>query len=284
MPNVRRLRLHQVARELKVGQTTIVEYLEKKGIKVENAPSTLIEPHVYEVLDKEFGANKAETVNIREKINQKLEAVSLGNRKDGAPAEDDADFKKEVIIKSGVISVKDEVAAMSTPKILGKIDLSGKKPAAAPAEAKKPELPSEKSVPAVAPAAEQKPAPAPAVKSEPVSQPAAAAPKAPAATSVAPSAAAPVSTAAPEATAAAPAAKAAPKAVAPAPASKPAAVAKPAAQPVPVVSTRTADAAAQTQTYDERVAADQTNLFRPNSEENRLSGPKVLGKDRREPA
>ena len=147
MPNVRRLRLHQVARELKVGQTTIVEYLEKKGIKVENAPSTLIEPHVYEVLDKEFGANKAETVNIREKINQKLEAVSLGNRKDGAPAEDDADFKKEVIIKSGVISVKDEVAAMSTPKILGKIDLSGKKPAAAPAEAKKPELPSEKSVP-----------------------------------------------------------------------------------------------------------------------------------------
>ena len=71
MPNVRRLRLHQVARELKVGQTTIVEYLEKKGIKVENAPSTLIEPHVYEVLDKEFGANKAETVNIREKINQK---------------------------------------------------------------------------------------------------------------------------------------------------------------------------------------------------------------------
>ena len=106
---------------MKVGQTTIVEYLEKKGIKVENAPSTLIEPHVYEVLDKEFGANKAETVNIREKINQKLEAVSLGNRKDGAPAEDDADFKKEVIIKSGVISVKDEVAAMSTPKISGKI-------------------------------------------------------------------------------------------------------------------------------------------------------------------
>lgn len=47
---------------------------------------------------------------------------------------------------------------------------------------------------------------------------------------------------------------------------------------MPVVSTRTADAAAQTQTYDERVAADQTNLFRPNSEENRLSGPKVLGK------
>ena len=95
MPNVRKLRLHQVARELKVGQTTIVEFLEKKGIKVENAPSTLIEPHVYEVLEKEFGGSRTESVNIREKINQKLEAVSLGNRKEGSTsAEDDSDFKK----------------------------------------------------------------------------------------------------------------------------------------------------------------------------------------------
>ena len=42
MPNVRRLRLHQVARELKVGQTTIVEYLEKKGIKVSDISRVLI--------------------------------------------------------------------------------------------------------------------------------------------------------------------------------------------------------------------------------------------------
>ena len=144
MQNARRLRLHQVARELKVGQTTIVEFLEKKGIKVENAPSTLIEPHVYEVLEKEFGGSRTESVNIREKINQKLEAVSLGNRKEGPAAEDDTDFKKEVIIKSGVISVKDEVPTINAPKILGKIDLSGEKPAAASAEVKKPELPSEK--------------------------------------------------------------------------------------------------------------------------------------------
>ena len=65
MPNVRKLRLHQVARELKVGQTTIVEFLEKKGIKVENAPSTLIELHVYEVLVREFGGSRTESVNIR---------------------------------------------------------------------------------------------------------------------------------------------------------------------------------------------------------------------------
>lgn len=289
MPNVRKLRLHQVARELKVGQTTIVEFLEKKGIKVENAPSTLIEPHVYEVLEKEFGGSRTESVNIREKINQKLEAVSLGNRKEGPAAEDDTDFKKEVIIKSGVISVKDEVPTINAPKILGKIDLSGKTPAAASAEVKKPELPSEKSAPAAdvastassaipvvekkvvaesQPAAKSEPAKAepakseakkeePKVKNEPVK---AAAPKA-------------------EVVAAKSAVKPATK-----PMGKPAGAgnATPAtgnkAASTPVVTTRIADIAAQTQTYDERLAADQSNLFRPNAEENKLSGPKVLGK------
>lgn len=289
MPNVRKLRLHQVARELKVGQTTIVEFLEKKGIKVENAPSTLIEPHVYEVLEKEFGGSRTESVNIREKINQKLEAVSLGNRKEGPAAEDDTDFKKEVIIKSGVISVKDEVPTINAPKILGKIDLSGKTPAAAPAEVKKPELPSEKSAPAAdvvstassatlvaekkvvaesQPAAKSEPVKAepakseakkeePKVKNEPVKL---AAPKA-------------------EVAAAKPAVKPATK-----PMGKPAGAgnAAPAtgnkAASTPVVTTRIADIAAQTQTYDERLAADQSNLFRPNAEENKLSGPKVLGK------
>lgn len=289
MPNVRKLRLHQVARELKVGQTTIVEFLEKKGIKVENAPSTLIEPHVYEVLEKEFGGSRTESVNIREKINQKLEAVSLGNRKEGPAAEDDTDFKKEVIIKSGVISVKDEVLTINAPKILGKIDLSGKKPAAAPAEVKKPELPSEKSAPTVdvastassaTPVVEKKVVAEsqPAAKSEPVkAEPA----KSEAKKEEPKVKNEPVKLAAPKAEVAAakPAVKPATK-----PMGKPAGAgnAAPAtgnkAASTPVVTTRIADIAAQTQTYDERLAADQSNLFRPNAEENKLSGPKVLGK------
>lgn len=289
MPNVRKLRLHQVARELKVGQTTIVEFLEKKGIKVENAPSTLIEPHVYEVLEKEFGGSRTESVNIREKINQKLEAVSLGNRKEGPAAEDDTDFKKEVIIKSGVISVKDEVPTINAPKILGKIDLSGKTPVAAPAEVKKPELPSEKSAPAADVASTASSATLvaekqvvaesqPVAKSEPVkAEPA----KSEAKKEETKVKSEPVKPAAPKAEVAAakPAVKPATK-----PMGKPAGAgnAAPAtgnkAASTPVVTTRIADIAAQTQTYDERLAADQSNLFRPNAEENKLSGPKVLGK------
>lgn len=289
MPNVRKLRLHQVARELKVGQTTIVEFLEKKGIKVENAPSTLIEPHVYEVLEKEFGGSRTESVNIREKINQKLEAVSLGNRKEGPAAEDDTDFKKEVIIKSGVISVKDEVPTINAPKILGKIDLSGEKPAAASAEVKKPELPSEKSAPAADVAstassatlvAEKKVVAEsqPAAKSEPVkAEPA----KSEAKKEEPKVKNEPVKLAAPKAEVAAakPAVKPATKPMGkPAGAGNAAPVMGNKAASTPVITTRIADIAAQTQTYDERLAADQSNLFRPNSEENKLSGPKVLGK------
>ena len=124
MSNERRLRLNQVARELNVGQTTIIEFLEKKGVKLDHVPNSIIEPQVYALLEKEFGSHRAESVNIRERIGQKHETVSLGSRKEEASAEEESDFKKEVVVKSGVISVKDEVASRG-PKILGKIDLSG---------------------------------------------------------------------------------------------------------------------------------------------------------------
>ena len=230
MPNARRLRLHQVARELKVGQTTIIEFLEKKGVKVENSPSSIIEPAVYAILDKEFGGNKnIEKVNIREKIALKHEAVSLGTRKgsDGA-SEEESGFKSEVFVKSGVISVKDEVAAMSTPKILGKIDLSGGRSGRSSSSEKKPESPKK---PAAAPEISASSAPAADVKpvepSQPVRQPVVVAEQ-------------------------------------PAPSPRP-------------EKTVTAPVVVQSQTYDERVAVDQSNLFRPE-EGARLSGPKVLGK------
>ena len=198
---------------------------------MENSPRSIIEPAVYAILDKEFGGNKnIEKVNIREKIALKHEAVSLGTRKgsDGA-SEEESGFKSEVFVKSGVISVKDVVAAMSTPKILGKIDLSGGRSGRSSSSEKKPESPkkpaaaSEAAAPS-APAAEAKPA---ELSQQPVQSTVAVAEQ-------------------------------------PAPSPRP-------AQPV------TAPVVVQSHTYDERVAADQRNLFRPE-EGARLSGPKVLGK------
>ena len=46
MGNERKLRLIQVAKEFKVGLNTITDFLQKKGIKSDGSPNTLVEPEV----------------------------------------------------------------------------------------------------------------------------------------------------------------------------------------------------------------------------------------------
>ncbi len=139
MSNERKLRLLQVAKEFKVGIATITDFLEKKDIHIESSPNTQVEPDVYAVLEKEFGGNRTsnDRANVRERMHLKPESVSLHDKKDPA-RQQEPDQEDEVIIKSGVISVKDETK--TGPKILGKIDLDGgnRKPAATQPAAEKP--------------------------------------------------------------------------------------------------------------------------------------------------
>ncbi|MDD3108070.1 MAG: translation initiation factor IF-2 [Alistipes sp.] len=285
MSNEKRLRLHQVARELKVGQTTIIEFLEKKGFKLDNSPSSIVEPAAYAILDKEFGSNKhMERVNIREKINLKHETVSLEDRKENAasaPSNEEEEFKSEVIIKSGVINVKDEVAAMATPKILGKIDLSEGKKSAAPVAAPEPvsEKPAEvlkpqpEPTPQVAKPEPQKtveqPTQAPLPKEKPVEVKAT--PKA------TPEPAAPSPAAAPHHHESKPAPKKVEKQQPTAPSSDAPQVTAKVSETPTLAAPEKPEIVIQQQTYDERMAADASNLFRPEDSA-KLSGPKVLGK------
>ena len=157
MPNEKRLRLLQVAKEFKVGLSTITEYLEKKGVQIENSPNSVISQEVYEILEKEFGAGRgsAKPTNIRERISsaQKQESVSLEKKKEAAqqPAK----------------TAQSIGTTIQKPKILGKIDLS--KPRTEPkvekAEVRKPEpapvqptAPAEPAAPKTAPAPVQTPA------------------------------------------------------------------------------------------------------------------------------
>ncbi|MEE1097031.1 MAG: translation initiation factor IF-2 N-terminal domain-containing protein, partial [Bacteroidales bacterium] len=48
------MRLSKVAKELNVGISTIVDYLNKKGKKIETSPNTKIESELYEMLLKAF--------------------------------------------------------------------------------------------------------------------------------------------------------------------------------------------------------------------------------------
>ena len=123
MDNNRKIRLIQVAKEFKVGFNTLADYLQRKGLQSDCSPSSPVSAEVYAALEKEFGGNRQsgnERNAVRERIQQKS-SVSLNNASQHEDEEDE-----EVVIKSNVISVKDEV---QQPKILGKIDLDGKKPA-----------------------------------------------------------------------------------------------------------------------------------------------------------
>jgi len=59
-------RLNKVVREFNVGLKSIIEFLEKKGIKIENNPNTIISDEIYEILLKEFQSEKAEKEKARQ--------------------------------------------------------------------------------------------------------------------------------------------------------------------------------------------------------------------------
>ena len=253
MGNERKLRLIQVAKEFKVGLNTITDFLQKKGIKSDGSPNTLVDSETYAVLEKEFGANRAAgnaRDSIRERISLKQTTITLEEAK-----KQEREEEKEVVIKSNVISVKDEI---QQPKILGKIDLSPKPkaaPAPAPAPKAEPVKPAEQPR-AAQPAAAAAPveAPKPAAKPEPAAEK-------PAAPEVKTAPAAPAAPAAAAATAAQTETGKPAPAAAPAPAATPATTlaAAPAAAPAP----------------KPEPAAPKDNIFRPETVT--LTGPQVLG-------
>ena len=259
MGNERKLRLIQVAKEFKVGLNTITDFLQKKGIKSDGSPNTLVDSETYAVLEKEFGANRAAgnaRDSIRERISLKQTTITLEEAK-----KQEREEEKEVVIKSNVISVKDEI---QQPKFLGKIDLSPK-PKAAPAPKAEAEKPA-----AQHPAAPAAPAPAQAPKA--AAQPAPAMPASPEAR---PSQAAP-------ATPASPAAPATPVPAAPAAQTAQAAPAEPAKPAAPATPASAAQAPGQPETKPAEApapapepAAPKDNIFRPETVT--LTGPQVLG-------
>ncbi len=164
MTNNRKIRLIQVAKEFKVGLNTIVDFLLKKGIQIDGSPNSPVSPDMYAMLEKEFGSNRSITGKERDNIREK---ISLGKKESitiDAGKKEEETLKDEVIIKSNIISVKEEVPQ---PKILGKIDLDGGKRKAEPAPAKVEPKPA-----APAPKAESKPAPKPEPKVEVKQEPA----------------------------------------------------------------------------------------------------------------
>lgn len=200
-----RTKISKAATDLNVAVPTIIEFLRKKGITVDDSPNARIDEDVYDILVKEYKPDRTlKTQSEQQKVDRqaaKAKTVSAPRSEEikTAPAE-----------------------APKGPKVVGKIDLSTGKPANTAAKA--PEAKAAAPAPAPAPAApvqkpaapaEEKAAPAaPAAPAAEVKNPEA--PKAEAPKAETPKAEAP-KPAAPAVKAEAPAAPKAPAAPAPKP-------------------------------------------------------------------
>ncbi|HRJ35996.1 MAG TPA: translation initiation factor IF-2, partial [Flavobacteriales bacterium] len=129
-------RLTKVARELNVGLATIVEFLNKKGYKVENNPNAKIDDEIYGVLLAEYQTEKSEKEKSRKvtsSTKEKRETVTITEVK--RPTRDqDAEPEEEIMIKNVPVKnepevVKPKVESDVKVSVIGKIDLGtvGKK-------------------------------------------------------------------------------------------------------------------------------------------------------------
>lgn len=137
------IKLFKAAKELNIGTGTIVSFLGGKGYKVENKPTTKLEPDMYEALLKEFQGDK----NIKEEAKQisigkirKEEAVHVAERPAAFSGKDKDIEHHEVLIKNSTNypdtarpaahnqGTKDD-SSLPGVKVVGKInldDLNGK--------------------------------------------------------------------------------------------------------------------------------------------------------------
>lgn len=134
------IRLSKLAREFNVGISTLVEFLGKKGHKIESNPNTKVDIALYDILAKEFGAEinlkqeskKVSLINLREK----KESVSIDDI-ETTHTEEDEGIEDEVIVKN--VTPEKETFKTEKPQIgvtvKGKIDLEPK-----PKKAPEPQL------------------------------------------------------------------------------------------------------------------------------------------------
>jgi translation initiation factor IF-2 len=167
------LRLSKIAKEFNIGTQTIVDFLAKKGIAVDQNPNTKISEEAFDMLAKEFQKEK----NFKEEVRKtslsftKRESISLpdekGAQKAAAKEMDESEPEEhELFIKDIKSSFKQETETtlpesdsakdkvkLAGPKIIGKLDPNQLKAKPAPAPA-----------PVPAPAPDPEPAPVPKVE------------------------------------------------------------------------------------------------------------------------
>ncbi|MRT92335.1 translation initiation factor IF-2 [Ancylomarina sp. 16SWW S1-10-2] len=107
------IRLSKLAREFNVGITTIVEFLNKKGIEIDSNPNNKVSGETYNILAKEYSSD----LNLK-KESEKVNLKSTREKKEPVYLEG-----SEPVVQEKTEKVAKEEVPKSTVKVVGKIDL-----------------------------------------------------------------------------------------------------------------------------------------------------------------
>src|SRR3989338_6792677 len=114
-------RLGKAAGELNVGVSTIVEFLNSKGVSIDMNPNSKLEPEQYEMLRTQFAAdqNLKEQSKLSAVKREKRETITLRDVKtEDTVAEDDDDFDANVLerVKTQPVTAPKPVAETPAPE------------------------------------------------------------------------------------------------------------------------------------------------------------------------
>ena len=166
------IRLNKVIKEFNVGLQTLVDFLAKKGHTVNASPSEKISDEQYELLRKEFGADK-DLRNEAEKMLQSRQKEKV--EKKAAPEVIETkvpeDLRPQVVVKGSIDLNPAPKAKETVAEVKPEPKPEPKAEVVAEPKVKEPKAEEKKATPAPAPEKPAQPAPAPAKKEEAPAQP-----------------------------------------------------------------------------------------------------------------
>jgi translation initiation factor IF-2 len=103
-------RLNKAAREFNVGKETIVEFLHKKGYEIDPNPNTKLTAEMYELLTKEYMAEKSVKEESRKKglASFKRESISIDDRKKQVTEPEYDDEEDDIIIRGVSVEIDEK--------------------------------------------------------------------------------------------------------------------------------------------------------------------------------
>ena len=117
------IRINKIMKEFNIGLASLVEFLAKKGIDVENNPNAKISDEAYELIKGNFGADKKlkedakGVIPTKKKTQQEIVATIDNTQKEKHE-------NSEEITEEEVITIR--VTTIEKPRVVGKIDLAPK--------------------------------------------------------------------------------------------------------------------------------------------------------------